>query len=314
MMKRLALHATVVVSILSVSVAVHAQEEETPEVTEAIRLYKIGDLHFKGGEFDRAAEAFSKAYGLDPNPLLGFNAGRAFENAGHPDKALDWYKKVKASGTDDQELTSRIDAAIVRVQHGKDALDRAREAEAKRPGKLEFSSSMKATLELDGAMRGQLPLVAEVGPGKHKVVVRANESSDVITQEVEVDPGGVHKVHAVLHEDPPIFTWVGWTGVGVTTVGGLFLLQGMGQAITAQNEYELAQDETEVRNRNFEEHRAAGEDAQDASRGAYIAGSIFTALGVGLIIWDRSFLVPGMEEGELQLSFAPQGMVLSGEF
>lgn len=71
-------------------------EEAASEATRAKQLYEEGMAANEADEYEKAAELFERAYELDPNFALLWNAARAHHRAGHYEQAAQRYKDVLA--------------------------------------------------------------------------------------------------------------------------------------------------------------------------------------------------------------------------
>jgi tetratricopeptide (TPR) repeat protein len=58
----------------------------------ARRQFERGELHYKLGRFDKALEAYTRAYELVPLPGFLFNIGQAHRELGHYERAIFFYE------------------------------------------------------------------------------------------------------------------------------------------------------------------------------------------------------------------------------
>lgn len=68
---------------------------------------------FDGGRFVEAADLLNRAYALQPTPVLLYNMGRAYQQAGEKEKAIDAYERYLAaarSAPDEGAVRTTIDA------------------------------------------------------------------------------------------------------------------------------------------------------------------------------------------------------------
>jgi tetratricopeptide (TPR) repeat protein len=73
--------------------------------TEAKAHYELGMTAYEVGHYDRAIEAFNRAYRLDPAPILLFNIAQAHRKKGDRTQAIDFYRRYLdgAPGAADRE-------------------------------------------------------------------------------------------------------------------------------------------------------------------------------------------------------------------
>jgi hypothetical protein len=62
-------------------------------VTQAKAHYELGMTAYSLGHYDRAVDSFTKAYDLDPAPVLLYNIAQAHWKKGNPEQAVAYYKR-----------------------------------------------------------------------------------------------------------------------------------------------------------------------------------------------------------------------------
>ena len=141
----------------------HAQEDD------ARTLFQRGQAAYAQGAYDDAIEMWTRAFELDPRPLLQYNLSQAYERLGRLEdavSALDVYLQ-RADPTDEHmadararqsSLRERIARTSVRITGGPEG----------------------ATILVDGEDRGRTPRPdpIQVSPGSHRIVVRLAGRAD----------------------------------------------------------------------------------------------------------------------------------------
>jgi tetratricopeptide (TPR) repeat protein len=95
----------VIALLLSGPVATARAQRRLDASTEAKAHYELGMTAYGVGHFDRAIEAFTRAYKLDPAPILLFNIAQALRKKGDRDQAITYYRRYLdgAPGAEDRE-------------------------------------------------------------------------------------------------------------------------------------------------------------------------------------------------------------------
>jgi tetratricopeptide (TPR) repeat protein len=146
-------------------------------------LFNAGAQAYKQGKFLAAVHAFEEAYKIAPRPQLLFSAAQALRrqhavdgDAQHLEQALGYYRKYLELGP---EGGRRLDAAKA-IEEIQPLL--ARESGGEGGGERPAASVTRlmittqapgAEVVLDGGDARKMPLIEEVKPGRHRVVVRA---------------------------------------------------------------------------------------------------------------------------------------------
>jgi tetratricopeptide (TPR) repeat protein len=282
------------------SVAVNAQPEEEPDpstmspeerLDEALRLSELGRLHFEGREFEEAADAFSRAWSLHPDPVLGYNAGRSYENAGDYQLALAFYQATLDLEPADADIRDRCSDGVVRITN---ILSRLEEDLSQRPARVEVRSDPEgAVVRIDGDERGSTPMEIELLPGTYEFAV-ALDTYEPYEETVSLEPAQALVMRITLvpipqaaggdgdlsaGEGPDEEGGPNWVAVGIT--GGLgagSIVLGALAAAVAQDKYDDAQAAEVQRNDDV------FDTTVDEGRGAQAASTLFYSLGIGAVI------------------------------
>ena len=82
---------------------------------KAAALIKEGDRLYKENKYREAAEALKKAYEFEPAPVLLYNIGRAYDQAGELMLALDGYRHFVGQEASDPALVKKANLAMDRL-------------------------------------------------------------------------------------------------------------------------------------------------------------------------------------------------------
>jgi len=162
------------------------------EDTERAKTYFLaGAEAFGAAQYLVAAEAFLKANALRPSPALEFSAAQAYRmqffigrSPEHLRLALELYRSYLAKVPTGKRRAEAVQGLAQLGPH-EALLDGAGGASSAKPTTrvLVSSRAPDAVVSLDGGPWTRSPLVAEVSPGRHAVVVRApghHEVSDAV--------------------------------------------------------------------------------------------------------------------------------------
>jgi hypothetical protein len=165
----------VVASLLLVGAPAAAAEDD-----QLRALYDAGAQAYKQGKFLAAAEAFEAAYQVSPKPQLLFSTAQAYRrqfavdgDQEHGRRAIAFYRRYLA---DVGEGERRLEAAeaIERLREQVDEENPAPAPPPKRATRLTITTAVEgARGSLDGGPLRDMPLIEEVSPGTHTVVVTA---------------------------------------------------------------------------------------------------------------------------------------------
>jgi len=131
-----------------------AEAEEQGKKTAA-QEFAEGKRLFAAGEYDAAAEAFTKAYEAAPHQAVLANIALCYDKAGRFPEAVTTYRRYLADP----------------VEKGKNAEIRQRLQELKNEiGELDIECPVAGcSIRIDGKDRGAAPITAVVEPGSHKI-------------------------------------------------------------------------------------------------------------------------------------------------
>lgn len=257
-------------------------DAEDASLQEALRLSELGRLHYDGGEFAEAATAFSRAFALQPDPVLGYNAARSYENAGDPERALEMYQAVLALEPADAALAQRCRDGVTRIEN---LLARVEQERQSQPATLEVEADpVGALVTVDGEAAGEAPLELSLPAGDYAVEV-ASPGHLTYSETVSLRPGQALALRVNLPELPPEPEEEGgptWWAVGLS--GGLgvaCLLVGAAAAIGAQQRYDEAQTPEVLRDEaRFNDVVAEGQSLKGSSTFFYALGIAGVATAV----------------------------------
>lgn len=190
-----------------------AQEADASE--EAMRLYKIGLLEFEGGDYTKAAQTFSRAFDLDQDPILAYNAARSYEKSGSLERSALFYRHVLDLKAGD-DLEDRAREALGQLTQ-RLSEQKARQERLKLRGVLQVRSDRVGEVLVDGDLIGVAPGDFELAPGVHQVEVRRNGVEPYLTQ-LKLDAGQEKQLLVTFGQQESRHSTGGWTGFGL--VGG----------------------------------------------------------------------------------------------
>lgn len=160
-----------------------AQQEALVERAKA--SFKAGATAYAAGEYLAAIQALEAAYALSPLPAIAFSLAQAerrqyfvSHEREHLDRAMELFRRYieQVPGgrrrADALDALSQLEPLIVTQQ--KQSVSPAPRTEARRTRLMITSEAPNALLSLDGAKSVASPLIREVRPGKHRVVVEAS--------------------------------------------------------------------------------------------------------------------------------------------
>lgn len=202
-----------VVGVLTSGVA-GAQED-------ARTLFQRGQVAYTQGDYEASVEAWTRAYELDPRPLLQFNLSQALERLGRLGEAVEALEVYLAASPPDDPSTANARARLAALRM------RLNETGIQLTG-----GPAGATILLDGEDVGRTPRpdVIRVSPGSHRVVVRLEGYED-FTASVVVPAGQAAPVEVSMAAGasggtgggPPILPIVFFSAAGVTGITGAVL-------------------------------------------------------------------------------------------
>ncbi|MEL6177521.1 MAG: PEGA domain-containing protein [Myxococcota bacterium] len=277
---------------------------------KAVEFYQQGLAEMEDSNYTEAAALFVQAWTLDPDPVLAFNAGRAYENNGDVDNARVYYQKALDSNPP-EEVRQACESSLERLKNAEEQLRKKLEAARPKTITLSVAANTPSEVWIDGEMKGQTPLNnVSLVPGKHTVVVRRSGYREY-TEAVAGAAGDQVAIFADMQE-VPLLNWVGWSGLGLAIVGGGVAASGLVFENRARDSYDEAQGIEAQRNPEvFDQLRDDGESDTFTARVLYGSGITMAIVGTGLFVADL-LVEPGQEEvappeGGAQLWLGPAG-------
>ena len=203
--------------VLSLSLVAPSAMAQGGRVAEARTYFNAGAQAYEAGQFPAAIQAFEHAYQLAPRPAITFTIGQAHRRQYYIEKRIDDLRKaiehyrqylstVPEGGrrADAAQALAELEPIAARFEASEDPAADAPSAVAQQTRLMVTSPTEQARVSLDGGPATELPLIAEVSKGKHRVVMRAPGFFDE-TREVEAVEGGILALDLVLRERPGAF-------------------------------------------------------------------------------------------------------------
>jgi tetratricopeptide (TPR) repeat protein len=169
--------------VLLGSMALIAPPAHAQDQNKLRALFAVGAQAYKQGKFLEAVVAFEEAYKLSPRPQLLFSAAQALRRqhavdgkVEHLEKAIEYYRKYLEFVP---EGGRRLDAAkgieeLVPLVSRESGGGSTSSKTAKPATRLMITTQVEdAQVVLDGGKQRAMPLIEEVKPGDHVVVVSA---------------------------------------------------------------------------------------------------------------------------------------------
>jgi hypothetical protein len=178
-------------------------------------LFNIGAQAYEKGDFSAALSAFEQAYRLAPRPGILFSIGQAhrkkFYTGGKKPENLraaiaayrEYLAKVDSGGrrSDAAEALVELEALAAKMDVAAPAAPAVPAVPVATTQIMVTSQNAEAKVSLDGAAACDVPLVADVKPGKHSVKVTAPGFFDE-ARDLEVKQGAVAGLDIQLREKP----------------------------------------------------------------------------------------------------------------
>ena len=117
-MKRLVVRWTLCLALMLVSAVASAQ------AGDARTLFQRGQTAYAQGDYDSAIEQWSRAYELDPRPLLQFNLSQAHERLGQLPEAITALERYldSADPNDEHQADARARLSALRERLGRTSI------------------------------------------------------------------------------------------------------------------------------------------------------------------------------------------------
>ena len=172
---------------LSVVLGAARASAQTPaDIQRAKQSFQAGATAYAAGEYLTAIQALETAYALTPLPAIAFSLAQAerrqyfvAHDKAHLDRAIALYRgyveRVSEGGrrADAIEALSQLEP-LAALQARPDAPVLGPTSDVRRTRLMITSETAGARLALDGAASASSPLIREVTPGDHRVVISAD--------------------------------------------------------------------------------------------------------------------------------------------
>ena len=285
--------------LLALTTGVHGFAQPTQELTEEERLEQavyfsdLGRLHFENERFAEAAEAFAQAWEYQPDPVLGYNAARSFENSGVWQRALEFYEATLELEDTDEDIGRRCRDGVTRIEN---ILSRIQQELENEPAVLTVETDPAGVNVWIGEdLFGVTPVEAPLEAGIYSVRLERGGYEPVVT-EVTLEAGQTLAMRVSLEaltepqtpsdpEEAPVETHPNWIAVG-TTGGVAVILTAVAATLAtdAHNEYEHGELPDTLRDKDeLERTISDGQRSQTASNVLYGVGLAAAATAVVLI-------------------------------
>ena len=238
--------AALALSSVPLSGGVALAQDDQKEV--AVGLYKLAVADFRNGDYQEALRKLKEVYKLDPNPIILYNIGRAYEELGQLADAADYFQQAAS----DEALPENLQAEIGR------RLPKVLPALTTRQA---FTLSSR-TVALS---------IRQAEDRQRQVFIDASNDKP---EPVETGP-------KPLMEDPLFWTSVGLGVVGLGLVGG-----GVAVDLGLSDEIdELKQEETRADRARTLTLQDDIESGQTSAMILYISGGLAVAAGGALLTY-----------------------------
>lgn len=201
------------------------------DVDDAKTYFRAGQQAYKAGFYLDAARAFEQAYEIVPNPAIMFSLGQTYRRQFlldgapvHLRRAISSYRKylqaVPRGGRSNDAIEHLGELEARRLAQGLPPVD-ADGGEAASTTKTQLmvsSQTPAATARVDGADAATVPLVLEVKPGPHEIVLEAEGHFPQTLRAVAIE-GRLVVSQADLRERPARLAVKGTDGAQVSVDG-----------------------------------------------------------------------------------------------
>ena len=208
-MRALALALAVLAALAAPAAAQPKKEMTDQQREEAEQLFRAGERAFKANQFENAARLFEQAHAVLPLPAIAFSAAQSYRLQYALDKDPRRLKRAVAMYDryiTDEPKGARVGQAARHLAELRPLLEELerKSAIADMPAASASTILMVTTttdvpgarVSVDGGAPEALPLMREVKPGRHKVVItaegyqkfdEAREAVEGVTRVVEID-------------------------------------------------------------------------------------------------------------------------------
>lgn len=214
--------------------AAPAATPDAATVREAKTYYDAGAAAYERGDFDAAVQAFLEAQRRVEKPPVLFAVAQAFRRKYYVDKttdslqhALEYYRAYLAAdargarAADASQALAELGPAEERLLADPNRAVTVQAAASDRKTRIAISSSAEgAEIAFDGAEFRPAPVLREVTPGKHVVVVRARGYTDE-TRQLSAVEGSLVAFDIALRDKPASFEVRGEPGARIEIDGRL---------------------------------------------------------------------------------------------
>lgn len=184
-----------VLAVLLCAPTLRAQEITNEEAQE---LYEEAVLAYSEGNLKEAAALLESAFDLDPNAILAYNIGKAYDEDGQYKIAQGWYLKSLSEEGLPETQRRRAAKAIERITNTEEEIRAKVKEESATTSKLKVTSiPTAAQVFVDGEPIGETPIALTLSPGSYSVLVKG-EGFDAYNEVVELNAGESIHVRAAL--------------------------------------------------------------------------------------------------------------------
>jgi hypothetical protein len=187
-----------------------AQAQTSADLERAKASFKAGAAAYGVGDYPAAIQALESAYAITPLPAIAFSLAQAERREyfsthvrEHLERALSLYRSYLAQGEAAGRRADALDA-LAQLEplalNGPTSSAPARD-EPKRTRLMISTQPQSAHVSIDGTEPSAAPLIREVTPGRHSVLVEA-EGYQPATSEVTALEGELILDEIQLHELP----------------------------------------------------------------------------------------------------------------
>ncbi|MEY4512782.1 MAG: hypothetical protein RLZZ450_4904 [Pseudomonadota bacterium] len=178
---------TFAATLLLVSCALTAEAQSTVDLERAKASFRAGAAAYAAGEYPAAIQALAQAYELTPLPAIAFSLGQAERrqffadrDPHHLDRAIELFRRYVAQEPTGTRRADALDALAqlepLAASAGVPLVvgDRVGAERTAAPTRIMVvSEAAQARAALDDSPPAPVPVVREVQPGPHRVVVEA---------------------------------------------------------------------------------------------------------------------------------------------